>query len=479
MRLDQLRWGFPPPKPKAGPVINFRSENRRFTHGRCLVPATHFFEFTGTKYPKTKWRCTVAGEEVFCIAGLVRDDRFTLLTCEPGPDIAPLHDRQVVILEPADWKEWLTSETPTPGAAASAAGRPDRGRAGVPTGGPLRRLRRVPERVHLGQVRRVRRRAARRKFRLDVLEAADELGVGAAQRRLRVDVEFARQVGADEEHVAQFVARLVDVAGGHLGLQLGDLLVQLGQHLGRRRPDEADARGALATASRRGSARAGRPARRRAGWPAGGAALAARSSALIVSQARVCSADVAMARRSPNTCGWRRTILSLIASATAAKSNAPCSSAMRAWNTTCSSRSPSSSLRSAEVAALDGVGDLVGLLDRVGRDGGEGLLQVPRAAAVRRAQPRHDLDQAEDRVRRRQRRHGHVGELRWARGGWALSIAPCRRRPEQTHRWTIPTLFHFSEDPTIEVFEPRPVRVPSARPPGRDVAERSAGVGDR
>jgi RimJ/RimL family protein N-acetyltransferase len=29
-------------------------------------------------------------------------------------------------------------------------------------------------------------------------------------------------------------------------------------------------------------------------------------------------------------------------------------------------------------------------------------------------------------------------------------------------------LFHFSEDPTIEVFEPRPVRVPSRRPPGLD-----------
>ena len=30
-----------------------------------------------------------------------------------------------------------------------------------------------------------------------------------------------------------------------------------------------------------------------------------------------------------------------------------------------------------------------------------------------------------------------------------------------------PHLFHFSEDPTIEVFEPRPVRVPAHRPPGQ------------
>jgi hypothetical protein len=39
-------------------------------------------------------------------------------------------------------------------------------------------------------------------------------------------------------------------------------------------------------------------------------------------------------------------------------------------------------LQVGEVAALDRVGDLVGLLDGVGGDGGEGLLQVPRAAAV-------------------------------------------------------------------------------------------------
>src|SRR5947209_9739319 len=43
----ELRWGFPPARPKGPPVINFRSEGRRFPVGRCLVPASHFFEFTG------------------------------------------------------------------------------------------------------------------------------------------------------------------------------------------------------------------------------------------------------------------------------------------------------------------------------------------------------------------------------------------------------------------------------------------------
>jgi hypothetical protein len=48
------------------------------------------------------------------------------------------------------------------------------------------------------------------------------------------------------------------------------------------------------------------------------------------------------------------------------------------------------------VAALDGVGHLVGLLDRVGRDALEALGHVPRAAALRRSQAGHDLEQAGD-----------------------------------------------------------------------------------
>jgi putative SOS response-associated peptidase YedK len=104
--LKQLRWGFG----QAGraPVINFRSDGRRFPVGRCLVPADGFYEFTGAKYPKSKWLFTRADErELFCIAGLVRDDRFTLLTAEPGPDIAPYHDRQIAILHRKHWAAWL------------------------------------------------------------------------------------------------------------------------------------------------------------------------------------------------------------------------------------------------------------------------------------------------------------------------------------------------------------------------------------
>ena len=60
-----------------------------------LVPVSHFYEFTGKRSPKDKWRFTKAGEDWFCIVGLwraVEDNAspFTMLTCEPGPDVAPI-----------------------------------------------------------------------------------------------------------------------------------------------------------------------------------------------------------------------------------------------------------------------------------------------------------------------------------------------------------------------------------------------------
>lgn len=111
--LTPMKWGFAPARPKAGPLINFRSEGRRFGQGRCLAPASAFFEFTGDRYPKTRWRFTATGEDWFCMAGIWRPaagdwpESFTLLTTEPGADVAPIHNRQVVVLARQDWARWL------------------------------------------------------------------------------------------------------------------------------------------------------------------------------------------------------------------------------------------------------------------------------------------------------------------------------------------------------------------------------------
>jgi hypothetical protein len=49
-----------------------------------------------------------------------------------------------------------------------------------------------------------------------------------------------------------------------------------------------------------------------------------------------------------------------------------------------------------KIATLDGVRNLIGLFDGVRGNGGEVLLQIPRTTRTRRAERRHDLDQAGD-----------------------------------------------------------------------------------
>jgi putative SOS response-associated peptidase YedK len=144
--LASLRFGFPPPRPKAGPVVNLRAEGRVFENrdrtGRCLIPMTGFYEFTGDKYPKTRWLFSDPAEPILCLAGVWRAgeggaaEAFALLTTEPGPDIAPYHDRGVVVAPPARWAEWLRADefpadlvrpAPAGSLAVSAAPRPAKG----------------------------------------------------------------------------------------------------------------------------------------------------------------------------------------------------------------------------------------------------------------------------------------------------------------------------------------------------------------
>ena len=113
--LVERRWSWPGPSGK--PVFNYRGEGRRFDPAeRCVVLADGFYEFTAPADPKAKrkerWLFTWPGHDWFGIAGIVRHDpgvgeAFTMLTCPPGPDIAPYHDRQVVLLSPRDCFGWL------------------------------------------------------------------------------------------------------------------------------------------------------------------------------------------------------------------------------------------------------------------------------------------------------------------------------------------------------------------------------------
>ena len=117
--LVQRRWSWPGAGRK--PVYNFRSEGREFNSGRCLILADGFYEFTTPEDPKAKrkhkWLFTLKDHNWFCIAGIWRNtpevgEAFTMLTTEPGPDVAPYHNRQIVVLGPEDWGAWLDPSVP-------------------------------------------------------------------------------------------------------------------------------------------------------------------------------------------------------------------------------------------------------------------------------------------------------------------------------------------------------------------------------
>lgn len=108
------RWSWPASNGK--PVYNFRSEGRTFPAARCLVMADGFYEHTApsdvAQKRKDRWLFTPRDGGLIGIAGITRRDpgvgeRHTLLTVDAGPDVMPYHRRQIVLLPPNRWAEWL------------------------------------------------------------------------------------------------------------------------------------------------------------------------------------------------------------------------------------------------------------------------------------------------------------------------------------------------------------------------------------
>ena len=114
IELVPMNFSFAPSRPRGGSVFNFRSEGRHFDKSnRCLIPTSPFFEFTRKRHPKAKHRFALKGSPITAIAGIWREGKgdqqpaFTMLTTEPGPDVEPYHNRQVVVLRPEDWAAWI------------------------------------------------------------------------------------------------------------------------------------------------------------------------------------------------------------------------------------------------------------------------------------------------------------------------------------------------------------------------------------
>lgn len=123
------RWGLLGPWMKEandpGRQINARSESAAekpmfrdsFKKGRCLIPATAFYEWQKAASGPARPFCVgLASGEPFAFAGLWRRNRLSdgsllescaILTTDASPLLRPIHPRMPVILPPASHELWL------------------------------------------------------------------------------------------------------------------------------------------------------------------------------------------------------------------------------------------------------------------------------------------------------------------------------------------------------------------------------------
>ncbi len=129
-RLRGLRWGFLPhwyKTPTDGPLlINARAETitekpafrAAARERRCLVPASGFYEWQTEEGTKLPWYVTRTDGEPLVMAGIWQDwageggplTTCALVTCDANTEMAAIHHRMPVVLDPADWALWLGEE---------------------------------------------------------------------------------------------------------------------------------------------------------------------------------------------------------------------------------------------------------------------------------------------------------------------------------------------------------------------------------
>lgn len=125
-RLVSMRWGLIAPwykKPGRGPLlINARAESiaekpafrQAVRERRCLVPASGFYEWTRQGEARLPWWIVRADGAPMAFAGVWqswgRDHpvaTVAIVTTAANAEMARLHDRMPVVLDPADWALWL------------------------------------------------------------------------------------------------------------------------------------------------------------------------------------------------------------------------------------------------------------------------------------------------------------------------------------------------------------------------------------
>jgi putative SOS response-associated peptidase YedK len=133
--LTLMKWGLVPfwaKDEKVGyKLINARAEGietkpsfkRALVSGRCIIPASAFFEWSGVQSHKTKYRIARRDEDMFGFAGLYDTWKSpsgyelrtcTIITTTPNKVLEPIHNRMPVLLLPDQEDEWLNPDMTEP-----------------------------------------------------------------------------------------------------------------------------------------------------------------------------------------------------------------------------------------------------------------------------------------------------------------------------------------------------------------------------
>lgn len=101
------RWGL------RGRFVNLRAETVRAkfrSSGRCLVPASGFYEWQLDGRRKQPFYFVSKAEPLLAFAALWERDTFSLITTEPNDVVGKVHDRMPLLLRKEDYVPWLEGD---------------------------------------------------------------------------------------------------------------------------------------------------------------------------------------------------------------------------------------------------------------------------------------------------------------------------------------------------------------------------------
>ena len=101
------RWGM------RGKFVNLRAETvlAKFrSSGRCLVPASGFYEWKNEGRRKQPFYFVSKEEPLLAFAALWERDTFSLITTEPSDVVGKVHDRMPLLLPRENYAAWLDGD---------------------------------------------------------------------------------------------------------------------------------------------------------------------------------------------------------------------------------------------------------------------------------------------------------------------------------------------------------------------------------